>query len=170
VWRVGRGRLWRTAGSTGVKIGEFSEVSALPDGPRCLTRSPPAGTDQVERSAACSVRHGKGRPVPRPGGEVRPGSRPPPPRRPPAGCAEGPVDRETPILLEDAAAIPGSEFFAVTTFMVTGPFPRSYGSDTMPIACRPAVQFTPFYPADPPCGRGPVLPRARGIEAYSFRP
>ncbi len=39
--------------------------------------------------------------------------------------------------------------------VVAKPFPRPEGSDTIPIACRPAVQFNPFYPAGP-------LPRSRG--------
>jgi hypothetical protein len=77
-------------------------------------------------------------------------SSPPPPRRPPAGCAEGPDDRETEIFVGDAAAIPGSE-----SFVVTWPFPRPQGSDTIPISCRPAVQFTPFYPAGPFPGSQP---------------
>ncbi len=32
---------------------------------------------------------------------------------------------------------------------LTNPFPRPPGSDTIPIACRPAVQFNLFYPAGP---------------------
>ncbi len=37
-------------------------------------------------------------------------------------------------------------------------FPRPLGSDTIPIARRPAVQFNPFYPAGP-------VPRSRGSTA-----
>jgi hypothetical protein len=33
------------------------------------------------------------------------------------------------------------------------PFPRPPGSDTIPITCRPAVPFTPFFPGGP----GPLL-------------
>jgi len=52
--------------------------------------------------------------------------------------------------------------------VVTSPFPSPQGSDTIPIACRPAVQFNPFYPAGPLRGRGSVLRGARRIKAYSF--
>jgi len=33
--------------------------------------------------------------------------------------------------------------------VVTSPFPQPLGSDTIPIVCRPAVQFNQFYPAGP---------------------
>jgi len=35
------------------------------------------------------------------------------------------------------------------SFVPTRPFPRPQGSDTIPIAGRPTVQFNPFYPAGP---------------------
>jgi hypothetical protein len=79
-----RDRMMQGNGRERVVAGE----GGSPDRGRSPERRPPAGTDQVERSAACSVRRGAGRPGglalpppgeapdPRPGGEVRPGSRP----------------------------------------------------------------------------------------------
>ena len=41
---------------------------------------------------------------------------------------------------------------------VTYPFTRQLGSDTIPIALRPAIQVNPFYPAGP-------LPRSQTSSA-----
>ena len=53
-------------------------------------------------------------------------------------------------------------------FTATRPFPPPPGSDTIPIACRPAVQFNPFYPAGPALLSFPLLRSARRKKPYSF--
>jgi|MudIll2142460700_1097286.scaffolds.fasta_scaffold08673_4 hypothetical protein len=71
-----------------------------------------------------------------------------------------------PLARPGASTISGAaEILAGLSGLTKGNFlPSGPGSDTIPIACRPAVQFNPFYPAGRRLRPQPVLGGARRIK------